>query len=100
MNLSKLFQNKLLLALSISLLSVSVSLSNSLPCYAEPEPNEVMEANKLLPIQSNDIENWPQGPAIGAKSAILMEMNTHTILYAKNIHEKMYPASTTKIFTC
>ena len=100
MNLSKLFQNKLLLALSISLLSVSVSLSNSLPCYAEPEPNEVMETNKLLPIQSNDIENWPQGPAIGAKSAILMEMNTHTILYAKNIHEKMYPASTTKIFTC
>ncbi len=39
-------------------------------------------------------------PAIGAQSAILMEMNTHTILYAKNIHEKSYPASTTKILTC
>ncbi|MDE7479041.1 MAG: hypothetical protein K2M91_14055, partial [Lachnospiraceae bacterium] len=59
-----------------------------------------MEERKTLPIQSNEIANWPQGPAIGAQSAILMEMNTHTILYAKNIHEKSYPASTTKILTC
>jgi D-alanyl-D-alanine carboxypeptidase len=29
-----------------------------------------------------------------------MEMNTHTILYAKNINERSYPASTTKILTC
>lgn len=61
---------------------------------------EQMEQHKTLPIQTNEIENWPQGPAIGAESAILMEMNTHTILYAKNIHEKNYPASTTKILTC
>ena len=69
---------------------------------AEPEltNEEKMEERKTLPIQSNSIENWPQGPAIGAQSAILMEMNTHTILYAKNIHEKSYPASTTKILTC
>ncbi|MDE7184873.1 MAG: D-alanyl-D-alanine carboxypeptidase [Lachnospiraceae bacterium] len=59
-----------------------------------------MEQRKTLPIQSNAFPNWPQGPAIGAQSAILMEMNTHTILYAKNIHEKSYPASTTKILTC
>lgn len=69
---------------------------------AEPEltNEEKAEERKTLPIQSNSIENWPQGPAIGAQSAILMEMNTHTILYAKNIHEKSYPASTTKILTC
>lgn len=57
------------------------------------------EARKLLPVESNEIPDWPEGPAVGAKSAILMEMNTHTILYAKNIHEKMYPASVTKILT-
>lgn len=61
---------------------------------------EQMEQRKTLPVQTNAVENWPQGPAIGAESAILMEMNTHTILYAKNIHEKSYPASTTKILTC
>ncbi len=60
---------------------------------------EEQEARKLLPIESNEIPDWPEGPAVGAKSAILMEMDTHTILYSKNIHEKLYPASTTKILT-
>ncbi|MDE7028767.1 MAG: D-alanyl-D-alanine carboxypeptidase [Lachnospiraceae bacterium] len=68
--------------------------------HAEEDPLEQMEQRKTLPIQSNAIADWPQGPAIGAQSAILMEMETHTILYAKNIHEKSYPASTTKILTC
>ena len=105
MNLTKLFKNRLFLTLSITLLSATtfftgIAVPNTILCHAENDPNAEMEANKFLPIQSNDVENWPQGPAIGAKSAILMEMNTHTILYAKNIHDKMYPASTTKIITC
>lgn len=57
------------------------------------------EARKQLPIQSNEIENWPTGPKIGAEAAILMEANTGVILYEKNAHEKLYPASTTKILT-
>lgn len=61
---------------------------------------EEMENRKYLPIQSNEIENWPSGPSIGAQSAIVMEANTGVILYSKNIHEKLYPASTTKILTC
>lgn len=75
-------------------------LPGSSTIHAEVDYTEQMEQRKTLPIQTNTIENWPQGPAIGAESAILMEMNTHTILYAKNIHEKNYPASTTKILTC
>lgn len=58
------------------------------------------EARKQLPIQSNEIANWPVGPEISAQSAILMDANTGVILYAKNIHEKLYPASVTKILTC
>ena len=58
------------------------------------------EARKSLPIASNSYEDWPDGPAVGAESAILMEANTGTILYEKNIHEELYPASTTKILTC
>lgn len=57
------------------------------------------ESNKLMTVESNEIEGWPQGPAVSAKSAILMEANTGTILYEKNVHEKLYPASTTKILT-
>lgn len=61
---------------------------------------EQAELRKNLPVQTNEIENWPDGPAIGAEAAILMEANTGTILYAKNINERLYPASTTKILTC
>lgn len=67
--------------------------------YGATDYQAEAEARKSLPVQSNEIENWPQGPEIGAEGAILMEANTGTILYAKNIDEKLYPASTTKILT-
>lgn len=57
------------------------------------------EDRKLMPIESNEIPGWPEGPAIGAEGAILIEADTGTVLYAKNIHEKLYPASVTKILT-
>lgn len=57
------------------------------------------EENKLMAVESNEIAGWPQGPAVSARSAILIEANTGTILYAKNIHDRLYPASTTKILT-
>ena len=58
------------------------------------------EERKALPVQSNETPDWPQGPATGAKGAIVMETATGTILYAKNIHDRLYPASTTKLMTC
>lgn len=84
----------------LSAVLCSAVLLPSLPVSAAVDYEAEMEGRKSLPIQSNEIPNWPEGPAIGAESAILMEMNTHTILYAKNIDEKLYPASTTKIMTC
>jgi len=38
-------------------------------------------------------------PEVSAKSAIVMELNTGDILYCYNEHEKLYPASITKILT-
>jgi D-alanyl-D-alanine carboxypeptidase (penicillin-binding protein 5/6) len=38
-------------------------------------------------------------PAVSANSAILMDVTTGKILYQKNIHQQMEPASTTKILT-
>lgn len=50
-------------------------------------------------IESNHWENWPAGPAVYAQSAIVMEADTGTILYAKDMEEANYPASITKIMT-
>lgn len=58
------------------------------------------EARKDEPVESNETPDWPQGPAIGAESAILMDADTGLVLYSKNIHEHLYPASTTKLMTC
>ena len=58
-----------------------------------------LEQQRAMEVQSDLVPNWPAGPVVGAESAILMEAETGTILYAKNIHQKQYPASTTKILT-
>ncbi len=58
------------------------------------------EARKDEPVESNETPRWPQGPAIGAESAVLMDADTGVLLYAKNIDEHLYPASTTKLMTC
>ncbi len=41
----------------------------------------------------------PNLPDVLSESAILVNGNTGTILYEKNAHKRMYPASTTKIMT-
>lgn len=48
---------------------------------------------------SNSVENWPQGPATYADSAIVMDMNSGAVLYSKQIEKKHYPASITKLLT-
>lgn len=55
-------------------------------CYAEPT-------------DSNELTNWPQGPAVYADSAIVMDMNSGAILYGKQIDKQHYPASITKLLT-
>lgn len=52
-----------------------------------------------MPVQSNQIENWPEGPGTYGEAAIVMEARTGAILYAKNIDEKHFPASITKVLT-
>ena len=42
---------------------------------------------------------WPGGVDVTAESAIIMEQETGTILYAKNMDEVHFPASITKIMT-
>jgi len=49
--------------------------------------------------ESNQIENWPEGPLIYAHGAIVMEMNSGAVLYDKRAHEPFFPASITKLLT-
>ena len=51
------------------------------------------------PADTDNIQDWPQGPKIEGESAVLMDMATGTILYAKNADKVQYPASITKIMT-
>lgn len=64
---------------------------NSIPVLALPVDQTIVE--------TNEIPNWPIGPELNCKSAILIEANTGVILYAKNPNERLYPASTTKLLT-
>lgn len=94
----KMFRRKnicLLTAFLTGILTGSIALTASASSDAELR----LEAHRALEIQSNQIPNWPTGPVVGAESAILIEAETGTILYSKNIHQQQYPASTTKILT-
>ncbi|MEG1505267.1 MAG: D-alanyl-D-alanine carboxypeptidase family protein [Lachnospiraceae bacterium] len=92
-----------------AVLSGLVFLSTGVTIYAEDEakqktPEQIaieqeMAAAYAMPVNSNGLENWPQGPAVYAESAIVMDVNSGAILYAKNVDEKRFPASITKIMT-
>ena len=62
----------------------------------ETEAAENLEAE----VTTNEIDGWPEGPAVSAKAAVLMDADTGTLLYAKSADEQLYPASTTKLLTC
>ncbi|WP_050008193.1 D-alanyl-D-alanine carboxypeptidase family protein [Butyrivibrio sp. WCE2006] len=85
---------------SALIIFLSLLIEFPLVSHAESDAESAQVARKSLPIQSNEIQGWPEGPQIGAEAAILLDVNTGTILYEKNIHEELYPASTTKIMTC
>ncbi len=79
-------------------LTIMFSFICSVPVNAI-DYKKLAEERKSMEIESNSYDNWPLGPAIGAEAAILMDANTGAILYEKNIHEKLYPASITKLLS-
>ncbi len=79
--------------------AIYMAFACSLSVCAEATKEERLEHNRGLAIESNMVPGWPAGPVVSAESAILMEAQTGVILYEKNIHQKQFPASTTKILT-
>ena len=49
--------------------------------------------------EQNEQKTLKNSPEIGCKAAYVVEPKTGKIVYEKNAHKKMYPASTTKILT-
>jgi len=67
----------------------------SAPVFAtDTEPEEETASSDVAESATSSIFNSPVG------AALLLEMNTGTVLYSKNADEQMYPASLTKIMTC
>ncbi len=88
--------------LIVSFLIASLALTNvvkAVNTVPTEEQAAAAEERKRMRVESNEISGWPEGPLLGAESAILMEADTGAILYEKNIHARLYPASTTKLMT-
>lgn len=65
----------------------------------EEEEEEYIPEAYYAPIQTNALPSWPEGQAVQAASAIVMDMDTGAVLYGKSIFDAHYPASITKIMT-
>lgn len=92
------FKNKFIYKLLSGVFICSMIFSPVTAYAAEDlEAQSLAAYNKT--VESNSWENWPAGPSVYAESAIVMEADTGMILYAKDIEEKNYPASITKIMT-
>lgn len=74
------------------------------PAEATEEEAQAFKAAQLqkyydMPVATNEIKGWPQGPGTYGEAAIVMEVGTGEILYGKNIDDQHYPASITKVLT-
>ena len=85
---------------AVLLVTTLLTINMILPAAATQTKDELIEENQARDIETNAIPGWPKGPAVGAKTACLMDAQTGAILYAKDMDSPQYPASTTKIMTC
>lgn len=86
------------------LFTIIFAFSNCINVYAvdtvpTDEQKILADERKSLKVDTNEIAGWPDGPAIGAQSAVLMDVETGTLIYSKNPDDHLYPASTTKLLT-
>ena len=107
-------RKRLIAALLIMLLCMGMSMTayavpqitpeEQPPAEATEEEAQAFKAAQLkkyydMPVATNEIKGWPQGPGTYGEAAIIMEAGTGAILYGKNIDDQHYPASITKVLT-
>lgn len=62
-------------------------------------PEEAMKKSYDRQPETNSLTGWPKGPQVYGNAAIVMDVNSGAVLYAKSIDDKHYPASITKMMT-
>ena len=102
-------KNKILTAFAL-LLSVSLA-GTPLSAAAKVEDDAIyteegyedyqaeLSRNKAQTIETNQDPAWPQGPAVGAAGAVVMDAESGAVLYGKNKDKQLFPASITKLMT-
>ena len=67
------------------------------------EAQEREEAKKkeqyAIAVDSNSLTGWPQGPSVYADAAVVVDMDSGSVLYAKQAEKQHFPASITKLLT-
>lgn len=66
---------------------------------AKEAREKLIQETYELPVQTNEISGWPEGPGTYGEAAIVMDADNGAILFAKNIDRTEYPASITKVLT-
>lgn len=92
-----------LIAFLLSLILI-FSLICATAYAAETEPTA--EADVTAPVSDSELLPEPTISSLGsdytvnAKAAVLLELNSNTVIFSYNADERLYPASLTKIMTC
>lgn len=81
------------------LTAVSVmSLPTAVYADGDKAEQQKQQSYETVP-DTNTLDKWPEGPKVYAKAAVVMDMDSGAVLYGKNMDEKLYPASITKLLT-
>ncbi len=83
----------LIVTLSLSAPATRAAAASSAPATTEP-PGESYHPDIVVPAGA------PEMPAVTAEAAVLMDVASGRLLYAKNAHDQRAPASLTKVMTC
>ena len=62
-----------------------------------PAPPTACPAAPHQPVPPEEPASALEAPELHSKAALLMDANTGAVVYAKNEHDELYPASLTKI---
>ncbi len=89
--------------LTVLLLIFGMNLS----VFATQEQESTTQAESIAeePVQTIEQDSlqtyaFASGIEVRAKAAMLIELNSNTLIYGQDIHKQLFPASLTKIMTC
>ncbi len=94
------------IALLLSIILI-LSVFSSAVCASEAETTEQAQESVEASLEPESellseptVSELGPGYAVNAKAAVLLELNSNTVIYSFNADERLYPASLTKIMTC